>query len=226
MKGKDIICDASSLIALTESCFLWLLYDLNRKHGFRFLIPDMVEYECIRRPLNIKEYSMDAIRLEDAVNDGVLEVIRDEDINSEMVKIMNFSNHLYYARGKPIHLVDRGEAAMIALADKYDIDLLLMDERTTRLLIEDPMSIKKHFENEFNVHIGVNETSLRELQSRLEGLKVIRSSEIITLGYRIGLFNKFQHIEKDALEAALYRVKFRGCSISFDEINEILQMVD
>jgi len=223
--NKTFVCDASSLIALGEGCFLWLLYQFKRKYKINFIIPEMVEYECIERPFGIKEFSMNAVALRNVVNDGIINVIDDPDIKMQMFDIMKLSNNLYFVKGKPIHLVDKGEAAMIALAKKYGYSFLLMDERTTRLIIEDPDAIKRHFEKEFNKHVGVNEKAKSEIAKYTKGLKVIRSSEIVSLAYKVGFFDKYKEMQHDALRAALYKMKFSGCAVSFDEINQILSIV-
>jgi predicted adenine nucleotide alpha hydrolase (AANH) superfamily ATPase len=35
----------------------------------------------------------------------------------------------------------------------------------------------------------------------------------------------FEKLQKEALEAALYKLKYCGCSISFEEITEYLSLV-
>ncbi|MCD6549139.1 hypothetical protein J7K41_00285 [Candidatus Micrarchaeota archaeon] len=221
MKSKDIICDASSLIALTDSCFLDILYEMHNRYGIRFLIPESVRYECIEHPLNIKEYAMSAIRILDAYHDGVIEVVG-SNVDKEINDILHITNNLFYARGKSIHLVDRGEAGMIAIANDLNINNLLMDERTTRMLIEAPMEIKRHLENELNVHIAVNEKNLDRFHEMTRGINVFRSAELIALAYERGWFDRFQNIELKALQAALYRIKFAGCSIGFKEIERLI----
>ena len=223
MEKIPILCDSSSLIALTDSCFLDIVYNLHKSGNASFLIPDSVRRECIDRPLTIKQYSMAAVRLLDAVNDGVLEEIK-MNLDIDIDQVLEISNNIFYARGKSMHLVDRGEAGLIAAANKLDIKSILMDERTTRMLIEEPDALKSHLANELNVHIAVNEANMAKFQEMTKGINVFRSSELILIAYEKGWFNRFQGIEIDALRAALYRVKFAGCSVSFDEIDEAVSV--
>lgn len=221
---KAVLCDASSLIALTESCFLGVLSFL-RSSKVNFIIPEKVKYECIGRPMSIKKHSLHAIRLQRMVDEGALKVVEAE-IDAETKRIMELANKIFYSRGKPIHLIDIGEAAMIALAKELGARYILMDERTTRTLIESPERLKEHFEREFRTHVATNENNLKEFGDICEGLMVFRSSEIIAIAYDKGYFNsKFGKNKKKALEAGLYSLKFNGCAISFEEIESYIKTV-
>ena len=221
-KNKNaIICDASSLISLTDAGFLWVVYSLKKKADVFFLMPKKVEYECITRPLGIKKYAIHAIRLRDAVNDGILDIV-DIDVEKEMYKIMEISNNMFYGREKPMHIVDAGEAAMIALTKKLGVNNVLIDERMTRMLIENPNDLKKHLERELRVNIKVNKKSLASFKEDTKNIFPFRSSEILAIAYEKGLFGKFQGLEKQALEAGLNSLKFNGCAISFEEVGKLM----
>ena len=45
------------------------------------------------------------------------------------------------------------------------------------------------------------------------------------LAYEEGFFNSFDKLQREALEAALYKMKYSGCSISFDEIFDYMSWV-
>jgi hypothetical protein len=45
------------------------------------------------------------------------------------------------------------------------------------------------------------------------------------LAYEKGYFKSFGRLQTEALEAALYKVKYSGCSISFDEIMDYVSRV-
>ena len=224
MKKHDIVCDSGAFISLTSSCLSEILYYFSNKHNVRFIIPHAVEEEMVLYPLKkkIKRYLFSAIRIQDAINDNVITRIEKETVSPEADRIMNFANNLFYMRGKPIRLIQKGEAETLSLALELGVENLLIDERTTRLLIEAPFSIKRHLEKEFQINVMVNKKNMEELSRRISHFNVIRSSELIGVAYENGYFNKYQNMEKDAFEAALYKIKFSGCSIGFDEIKEYL----
>lgn len=118
-------------------------------------------------------------------------------------------------------MVDLGEADMMALASETDADIVLMDERTTRMLIESPFALKDHMEKEMGVNVMVNKRNFDGFKESAEGLKVIRSSELVAVAYGEGYFSTYSNPKK-MLESSLYSLKYGGCSIGFDEIDEIL----
>ena len=59
--------------------------------------------------------------------------------------------------------------------------------------------------------------ALEELQKKLIGINVIRSAEVVANAYEKDLL---PWKGKQVLEAALYAVKYSGCSITREEIEE------
>lgn len=226
MKTRDILCDSGSFISLTSGCLDNLLYFFAESHGVRFVIPPSVEYETVTRPLqsNLRKYLFSAIRIKDAIDDGVIVKV-DAKVADDARRIMNAANNAFYIRGKPIQLIQFGESEMLALARALGIEYILIDERTARLLIEAPFRLKEHLETEFKVNVMVNKENLRFLASQISGLHAMRSSELVMLAYEKGYFKNFKNLQKEALEAALYKIKYAGCSISYNEIDDYLKSV-
>ena len=223
MKTRDILCDSGSLISLTAACLDRLLYFFHENYHVRFIIPPSVEYESVRRPLetNLRKYLFSAIRIKNAIEDGVIVKV-DADVAAQTTKFMDAANNMYFARGKPLRLIQQGETEMVALAKTLGVEYVLIDERTTRMLIEAPLKLKEHLEKEFSVNIMVNKDNLKFLTSEISPLRALRSSELVMLAYEKGYFRNFQKLQREALEAALYKIKYSGCAISYDEINSYL----
>jgi hypothetical protein len=140
MKTRDILCDSGSLISLTAACLDRLLYFFHENYHLRFIIPPSVEYESVRRPLesNLRKYLFSAIRIKNAIDDGVIVKV-DADVAARTTKFMDAANNMYFARGKPLRLIQQGETEMVALAKTLGVEYILIDERTTRMLIEAPL---------------------------------------------------------------------------------------
>lgn len=223
--ARDVLCDSGVLISLTAGCLDNVLYHFSEHYDVRFVIPPSVEYETVTRPLynGLRKHLFSAIRIKDAIADGVIEVV-DAKVEDEGRRIMQFANNTFYMQGKPVRLIQFGESEMLALALALGVDNILIDERTTRMLIEAPIQLKTHMEKEFQVNVMMNKNSYRELASRISHLKVIRSSELVVLAYETGYFRNFSALQREALEAALYKMKYSGCSISFDEIKGYVEM--
>ena len=101
------------------------------------------------------------------------------------------------------------------MTEKNIENILAIDERTTRMIIEKPENLKNLLEKKMHTRIKIRKESF----DLFKGFKIIRSTEIMYIAYKKG-FIKI----KDGnlvLDAVLYGLKFKGCSISHDEIEEI-----
>lgn len=225
--GKEILCDSSALISLTDSCIADSLGFLAGKFNLSFIITDTIEYECITHPLSIatKAYALSALRIKNALQNGLLVKVKSSpEIIKRRDEILNLTNNIFFAQGRPFTLVQAGEAEMLALARELSITNVLMDERTTRLLIEAPFKIKEHFEEEFRTNVMVNRDNLNKFSDLVKGIEVSRSAEFTALAYQHGFFDDYKGLKKDVYVAALYRLKYAGCSIRYDEIEELIKM--
>jgi len=221
---RSIFCDSSSLIAIGEACMLDII-EFFYKKDINFFITDMIENEIVKRPLSLemKGYQLSALRLKRLIENGILTVIK---TNAEETKeFLNIVNNIFFTDGKPLRLIDEGEANIILKAEELGIDYLLIDERTTRLMIEAPFKISEHLENELNKNVKINERNLKEALRLLSKFHVIRSSELISVAYIEGYFSKYKDNARAFFEATLYRLKYNGCAISFEDINELLEVV-
>lgn len=217
----SVVCDSSSLIALTEAGLLGALISIKMKMKGDLFITKGVEGESIDYPINVPEYSFAAVRLKRALDSKMFKLI--EYSVGTLDTVLHSANNMFYT-DRPFHLVDEGEAEMIAAAVDNGLTTLLMDERTTRALIEAPMDLKKHLEEEFHIDIRVNQDMYSEFHKITENLVVIRSAEIIALANDKGYFKKYKELSEEAYEAALYAIKFKGCAIGFDEIKELAKL--
>ncbi|MFA4952734.1 MAG: hypothetical protein WC584_00770 [Candidatus Pacearchaeota archaeon] len=225
--NKAIIFDSGTLISLSMSGLLDSIRDLKRIFNGHFLITKDVKEEIIDKPLTIKKFELEALRIKQLLDDGVLESsdvmkISKEEIDAEKNKFINIANATFYARGKEIHIIDFGEASCLALSkilsEKKIENVIAVDERTTRLLGEKPDNIKKIMGNKLHTNINSNKENYKLFQ----GFKFIRSTELIYVAYKKGFINI-----KDGttvLDALLYALMFSGCSISSTEINDIKKM--
>jgi len=218
---KALVADSSALISLADSCLLSVL-DFFHRREVEFLISPSVYEESIAHPLSMamKAYQWSAINIRRRVDKGVITLVKGETLHLAR-EIMEVANHMFFARGKPLHLVDLGEAEMIALAYSLKEAHLLMDERTTRMLIESPFQLKEHLEKELGVSVMLHRDNFQRFTSFVRDMKVYRSADLVFVAYKMGYFH---YKPREELEAALYKLKYSGCSISFSEIEELLRM--
>jgi hypothetical protein len=220
---KVIIFDASTLISLAMNGLFNELSELKKKFNGKFIIPKEVHYEIIERPVNVKRFEFEALKLKELVDNKVLEFpssigIKDEEISKRSKEILDLVNNTFIARDKPVHLIDSGESAVLALAsilkEKKISMLVAVDERTTRVMCEAPKQLIKLLERKLHTNIKIQ----KENFSHFGYCGIIRSAELVYLMWKKGIVKM-----KDprVLDALLYAVKFKGCSITDDEIKEI-----
>ena len=224
---KYLIFDAGPLINFSMNGLLDSFEKLKQTFKGEFLITKEVKKEIIDHPKTVKRFELGAIRLEQLYNKGVFRLA---DINQEEVDELrrlrdNFlqkANSMFKTKKREVHLLDRGECAALALSTilkrKNNEDApLVIDERTTRILCENPENLKKLMEKKLHTSIKAN-TSSYDL---FKGFKIIRSTELAYMIHKKGLF-KLDHPK--AFEAIVYGLKFKGCSISEKEVQALSRM--
>ncbi len=229
MKEKFFVCDSGLFITYTNACLFDVIRYLHEKFHVNFLITNAVKDETIDYPLHMenKKYSFSAMRIKHYLNEHFIKNINtDGELERERDLFLEITNNLFYIVGKPLTLVHKGEAEIVALAYITGNKNIFMDERTTRLLIEAPMVLKKHLEKEYKINVMVNKENLNKLYEFTKGMKVFRSSELLTVAYELGYFDRFRKDKEKMFESALYAVRYAGTSISFDEIKEIIRMIE
>lgn len=218
---KILIFDSSSLINFTMNGLIYLLEDLRKIFPGKFIIPEAVKYEIIDRPSGIKKYELGSLQMKRLLDENILELPETIGINSAEIKektreILNKVNKSYYARGEFMHIIDEGEAACLALsiiANKEKIEnVIVIDERTTRMIVENPENLRKLFQHKLHTKINLK-ANFDYLKS-----KFIRSCELVFIAYKKGLVNLKNG---KVLEALLYATKYKGCAVSEDEIKQI-----
>ncbi len=225
---RSIVFDSGPIISLATNILLWLLGNLKERYGGEFLIPTEVEYELVQHPIQTKSFKLEALQVNREINKGNLTVIDDDKIHIIKKELLTLANTSFFVRGVPVQIVQEGEMAAIATALAYSSDAIVIDERTTRHLIEDPEKIAEKLSDRLHARVDIDRSKLKLLRDKISGLKVIRSIELAMIGYELGWFDKYLTKDKDAkkilLEAILWGIKIRGASISQEELDRIVRM--
>lgn len=223
---KILIFDASSLISLSMNGLLEELRSLKENFDGKFIIPEEVKFETVDRPLKIHRFELEALRIKKLLEDKVLELpsalkISDRKITERKKYLLELANEMFTSRGKSVHMIDEGETACLALSkilnEQKIENVLVIDERTTRLLVEKPENLKDLLERKLHTKVKLSNKHFKNFK----GMKVVRSIELIYVAHKKGL-TKVQGPQ--SLEAMLYALKFKGAAISHDEIKQLLKM--
>lgn len=216
---KRIVCDSSSLISLSDNCLLGIIGNLR---SVRFIVPMKVREEIIDNPLRTKRFELKAVLMDNFLKNSGLEIFNHPKIPEYSKYYTDLANGLFRYKGRDIKIIQEGEASGLACLKILKEDSMLVDERTTRLLIEDMDLLKKYIEKRTNLTLDVNVNKREQLEEELSRINVMRSSELFAYAFDKGYFTSMR---KQVLEGGLWGLKFSGCSITEDEINDYLKLL-
>ena len=134
---------------------------------------------------------------------------------------MDAANAMFTSSSGSVYLIGPGEASCLALSEilneKQIKNVISIDERTMRILVEKPENLEKLLSRKLHTRVNLK----KENFERFNGFKIIRSAELVYVIYKKDLTRLK---DKQTLDALLWAVKFKGCSISEDEIQEIQKL--
>lgn len=212
---KYLIFDAGPIISLSMNGLLYVLENLKKNFKGEFIITPDVKYEVVDRPMKIKKYQLEALKVQSLLDRGVLklstDIIDSNQLDRETNRLLKLINSSFISYEK-IKLIHKGEASCLSFANLCKSEnLIVADERTVRMICESPEALKKLMENKLHTKIKLNKNI-----TELNKFNFIRSPEILYMAYKKDLIPLKK--QKKLLGALLYAVKYKGAAISSDEI--------
>jgi hypothetical protein len=224
---KSIVFDAGSVISLTMNNLLWILEPLKEQFNGHFYITPDIHDELVKKPLRTKKFKFEALQVMRWIKSGILEIYDEGPIHLLAMHLHGLANSSFIAKHHPIKIVHMGEMEAMAVLLRTHASAIVIDERTTRKLVEHPEDIVRRLRKKLHIPVSVNEKPLKELQERIRKVKVIRSIELVLIAYEMGLLDSYIPPGKDGrkqlLEAVMWGVKLDGCSVSEKEIKQLLK---
>lgn len=227
-----IVVDSSTIISCAMNCILWIFDDLKAQ-GVRFIVPAGVKNEVIDTGIKSQRFKFEAIRVLHHFVNGTFETY-EGDLSRETSELLGYSNSSFYIKNQQLKVLQDADVQVAVLAKKIGADAILTDERTLRLFIENPDSIKNFLQDKFHAAVTVNEDSLHRFSGYMKNIPVMRSVELVVYSFENGIFNptikrcsgiKGIDCIKEIISGLLYALKFSGCAISFDEVNDYVNLV-
>jgi len=127
----------------------------------------------------------------------------------------------------PVSLVHEGEIDSLAGAIIMQSEAVVIDERTTRLMIEDWQLLRKLMQKKLHTRIDVDSGNLKKFLEKVKGIRIIRSTELAVVAYEKGVLQsclpKIRNAKKELIDGVLWGIKLNGCSISREEIEKIVR---
>lgn len=225
---KYLIFDAGPIISLTMNGLLPVLEKLKENFNGEFIITPEVKREVIDKPLKIKKYQLEAVRVQNLIKKGIFtlssKLISNNKLQRETKQLLQIANSTLVADqrmgNEKINLIQDGEASCLAFSKLCKCEnVIVADERTIRMLTEAPEKLKEVMEKKLHTKISINHQNLKYLKN----FKFIRSAELLYVAYKKDLIGLKK--DKTLLDALLYAVKYKGSAISSKEIEEIKSLV-
>jgi hypothetical protein len=163
------------------------------------------------------------LKLQELIDEKILEFpsilgIDEKKISEKTIELMETANKTFFEKGKPLHLIDSGETSALVLSkmlnERNIENIIVVDERTTRLLCEKPENLQKLLQKKLHSPIEIKDENLKYFKN----FKFVRSCEIAYMMYKKGV-TKTKN--KQVLDAMLYALKFKGCAVSTEEISKL-----
>jgi hypothetical protein len=224
---KAIIFDASTLISFSMNGLIDELRELKKIFNGNFLITNDVKREVIDNPITIKKFELEALRIKELIQQGVLQLpesinVNQEEISKKTQVLMDLANSMFASTKEDIKLIHLGEASCLALSkilnERGIKNVLSIDERTARMLVEKPENLKDLLDKKLHTKILFKKDNFKEFK----GFKVIRSVELIYFAYKKGIVKV--NGGNLVLDALLYALKYKGCAVSSEEIEEMKRL--
>ena len=226
-QNKSIFFDAGPVISLATNNLLWILEKLKSKYRGSFYFSGAVKEELIDVPYKSKKFKFEAIQIMKAVENGTFRIVPEEKTKDLTSELLNLANNVYLANGFGIRIVHRGEMDSLTGAKMMGSEAVVIDERTTRMLIESPYEFQTLLKSKLHTNVRIREDNLKKFNDSVKGIKIIRSAELAAISYELGVMNDYLPKVADAgrelLEGVLWGVKLSGCSVSREEIDKIIK---
>lgn len=170
--------------------------------------------------------------VQDYLREGVFSLAKNKYSSVEAEELLDLANSCFSTRGHPVKIVDKAEIETLMIVLENRALAMVIDERTLRLLVENPKKLEKVLESRLRTNIKMNKKNVDKFKELTQDIKIMRSTELAYIAYKLNLLNRYitakkvldPTLKKELLEGALWALKLKGCSISGEEINEMLGM--
>jgi len=230
---KIMVFDAGPIISLAMNNLLWILEPLQKKFDGEFYITEAVKKEITDIPLQSKKFKFEALQVQQYISKGVIKIIPDYKIEAHTKKLLDSANHSFVAHNHFIRIVHCGEISVLAASCFLRADATVVDERTSRELVERPNVLAEVLSKKLHTPIKINKTNLNLFKENLSAIRIIRSFELATIAFESGLLDKYlereeekavPHLKRTLLEGVLWGIKLNGCAVARSEIDEIINI--
>jgi hypothetical protein len=228
---KSIVFDSGPIISLAINNLLWILEPLKGRFGGKFYITDAVKKEIIDHPLQTRRFKFEAFQVIKLLKDGVLEIYDSPTLHRKSSELMENANSIYAIRGQRLKMFHYAEMSVLSACLELNSNSVIIDEKMTRILLENPERIVEVLHNKMHDRAYVDTMLLSSIRQKLKHIPVLRSTELGIIAYERGLLHDYvadsryvAHPKQELLESILWGLKLSGCAIAEKEINQVLKI--
>jgi hypothetical protein len=224
---KSLVFDTGPIISLAMNNLLWILKPMKERFSGEFYITPGVRKECIERPLTSKKFKFEALQVLKLLQEGIIKVCDNAQMAEQALELLELANSLFMVQGSHVKIVQYAEIESVVAAKLLGAEAVVVDEFITRNLIEDPSSARERMERKLHMRVIADKDRVAKFR-KLVDIKVIRSLELVTIAYELNLFSDYvlqlPNPKKTLLEGLLWGIKLNGCSVSEQEIEEVIKI--
>lgn len=226
---RSLLFDTGPIINLTLNNLLWVLKGLNKRFKGDFLITPGVKRELIDKPLNSKKFGFEALQIIRALRKKYFTVFEDKKLHDRVLHLLGLANNVYSSHGRSLQILQFAEMETLVASLKYRSDAMVVDERTMRIIIEKPDALASLLRRRLHTNIKVDKNILNQFHEEVGDLRLIRSIELITVAYELGILDLYVPSEmsngrRKLLDSLLWAFKLNGCAVTRREIDDILKL--
>ena len=225
---KSVIVDSGSIITLSLNNLLWLFEKAKNRYNISFYLTDAVKREVVDNPLTTKRFKLEALQVMALINKGVLKVLESEKIDAKTADLLELANSSFRTKEQAMRLVHYPEMSAISASILYNADAVMIDERTTRYIIERPDKLRLLLNHKLHTKIMIDKKALNLLKSETKNVKFIRSAEFVTIAFEKGLLDEFlpntENSKELLLDALLWGLKLNGCAIATKDLETLMRV--
>lgn len=223
---KSLVFDSGPLITFALNGILDIVPFLKRHYAGDFLICNAVRKEIIDTPSRSKRFAFESLQIGSLIVSEHLKLYDTASFSAETAMVTRLANSIYRARGRDITILNAGELDALVLAKNLTADAIVVDERTTRLLLENPFRLHTMLEKKFRTSVEVDKVTLKEFEKHFSTLRIIRSVDLALLAFEKGFFDDLinNSSREKVAESLLWALKLNGCAVSEREIKTYIKI--
>ena len=225
--ARTLVFDTGPIISLALNNLLDILPALQKQFCGQLLIPPSVKRELVDRPIESKKFKFEALQVLRTIEEGAL-TVADGGSHDAAIALLDTANQVFRAGNENLQVIHFAEMEALALAMRTQAAAMVVDERTTRMIVENPELLRKLLERKLDTKITMDKAMLAKFQGMAKGIKFLRSTELATIAYELGLLDRFvlkiPEARKQLLQGMLWGLKLAGCGIPVREIDQIVAM--